>query len=130
MKGKFCGKTEDQNWIFGDLRHYKGDVWIVNDKTKQKVIPESVGFYINMLDKNGKEIYTGNLAMITVTMPANDTDYTIEQKCRVTWSDKMSAVVVDWGNEGDIPLFMLMQNKEDNATIEVVGWVFDECDPI
>lgn len=126
-KSKWCGKTTDLNeniWIFGDLRHFNGDVWIVNDTQKAKVEPDSVGWYIGKQDKDGQDIYTGDLVEIEQTVRVGDTTHTVNQTYRVTYSDEMACVVVDMGAEGFVPLYRALMPGD--VSIMVIGKVFEE----
>jgi hypothetical protein len=62
---KFCGKTPQGEWAYGDLIHKKiaGKLcfFILCDCKEYEVIPEPSVSSPDFLAKNGKEIYAGNI---------------------------------------------------------------------
>nr|DAG32016.1 MAG TPA: YopX protein [Bacteriophage sp.] len=115
----FCGKTEDGDWIFGDLLSPDGvadGYYIMEDKPSiAKVIPDTVGQYTGLTDKNGKKIFEGDI----VRFDYIGENMGVEGMATVIFQNGQFGVLWGWHKEF-VPLTGFC-----NTTIEVIGNIYD-----
>lgn len=121
---KFRGKRLDNGeWVYGDLLHCKGDdagrVFIKTDTGLFEVDPNTVGQYTGLKDKNGMEIYVGDI----LKSERDDRLYVVK-----FWVGMFYASVEECnkGIFGGFPLHSLTENEESGYECDIIGNIHDD----
>ncbi len=126
---KFRGRTSKGEWIYGDLQQWSnGDVYIgtQNDTWTDDGFPHTddylsitevnentVGQFTGLHDKNGKEIYEGDV------VKCNDENYVVKFKYEMFYA---SVEECNKGIYGGFPLYFILDRYEE---CEVIGNIYD-----
>ena len=117
-----------KGWVYGDLVH---NLKVTKDKDVPRVMvggyevhPDSVGLASGVKDKNGREIYVGDIVRI------RDRDFDESYDDTVRFSYGVIGVDSPFGNITSLTFFVTIhdgvQLDDDEYEIEVVGNVFEE----
>jgi hypothetical protein len=117
-----------KGWVYGDLVH---NLKVTKDKDVPRVMvggyevhPDSVGLASGVKDKNGREIYVGDIVRI------RDRDFDESYDSTVRFCYGVICIDSPFGNITSLTFFVTIhdgvQLEDDEYEIEVVGNAFEE----
>ena len=124
----FRGKDIKGKWHFGLLAHV-GNAWYISNKagiaTAFEVIPETVGQYTGLKDKNGEMIFEGDIVKCTDANCAYDFTAVVlfgNPNGEYNWGFQLKRI---GGAEANTDILLWVDMEEAGAFIEVVGNIHD-----
>lgn len=110
FRGRGNTKYNDGEWYYGvPIRDFEGDWQICTDNSKRTVIPETIGQYTGLADKNGTKIFEGDIGR------RRDDIFLID------WSEEKAAFVMIFHDY--ICEILYLEEMWDDA--EVIGNIHD-----
>ena len=110
FRGRGNTKYNDGEWYYGvPVRDFEGDWQICTDDSKRTVIPETIGQYTGLKDKNGTKIFEGDIGR------RRDDIFLID------WSEEKAAFVMIFYDY--ICEILYLEEMWDDA--EVIGNIHD-----
>lgn len=96
----FRGKSRDDGkWYEGDLGTVAHKRFIDDGKNNERVIPETVGQYTGLTDKNGKKIFEGDILKVQTRVYIEEDNPVFGKMKAYSEKKRTRYWVVEWGNQ-------------------------------
>ena len=123
FRGKGDKKYNDGMWYFGvPIRCYDGDWQICTDNSKRTVIPETIGQYTGLADKNGTKIFEGDIIKYKNTDGIKFNGVALTVIGKVVYNEKNASFAISGKDEIGAKYYDYFPIKN----IEVIGNIHDD----
>lgn len=118
-RGKGDTRFNSGSWVYGvPIKDYEGDWQLCTDCTKITVLPETIGEYTGLTDKNGKKIFEGDIVKREYILWHGETKKTRETQIGVvSYSNEDCGFCLD--------KVCNLRKPWDGDTLEIIGNIHD-----